>query len=257
MIAIDLSEDVVLVMGGGGSIGSAIARASSSAGARVAVADSNLVKAQTVAAEIRSAGGQCEAFLVDLADSESIRACVNSVVELWGQLTGLVNAAGLWRSAPSEQMTDEMWVAMMDVNFTGVFRASREAVPHLKTAGRGSIVNISSVAAFAASAESAPYSASRAGVIGYSTGLSGELAPFGVRVNTICPGWVDGGFTHNALAKSADPEALRAMASEKHLLGRMASPADIGNAAAWLLSDLASFVTGTTLFVDGGYMAKH
>lgn len=257
MIAIDLSKDVVLVMGGGGSIGSAIARAASSAGARVAVADSNFEKAESVASEIRATGGQGEPFHVDLADSESIRTCVNSVVDRWGQLTSLVNAAGLWRSAPSEQMTDEMWVAMMDVNFTGVFRASREAVPHLKAAGRGAIVNISSVAAFAASAESAPYSASRAGVIGYATGLSGELAPFGVRVNTICPGWVDGGFTHNALAKSADPEALRALANGKHLLGRMASPTDIGNAAAWLLSDLASFVTGTALFVDGGYMAKH
>jgi len=257
MIAIDLTNDTVLVMGGGGSIGSAIARTAARAGARVAVADFRLQTAQRAVDEIAADGGSAVALEVDLTDSASVQQCVDRAVAEWGSLNSLVNAAGFWSSAPSETMTDEMWHAMMEVNLTGVFRASRAAVPALKAAGCGAIVSLSSVAAFAASAESAPYSASKAGVIGYTAGLSGELAPHGIRVNAICPGWVDGGFTHNALAKSADPDALRALANSKHLLGRMATPDDIANAAVWLLSDLATFVTGTALLVDGGYTAKH
>jgi len=257
MIAIDLTDDVVLVMGGGGSIGSAIARGAGRAGARVAIADFQVEAAQAVAAELTAQGYAAIAVQVDLTDSHSVQQCIDRVVGEWGRLTALVNSAGFWSSAPSEQMTDEMWHAMMDVNLTGVFRACRAAVPALKAAGSGSIVSLSSVAAFAASAESAPYSATKAGVIGYTTGLSGELAPNGIRVNAICPGWVDGGFTHQALATSADPAALRTAANGQHLLGRMATPDDIANAAVWLMSDLASFVTGTALLVDGGYMAKH
>ena len=257
MIAIDLTDDVVLVMGGGGSIGSAIARAAGRAGARVAVADFKFEAAQAVAGEIAALGSATIALQVDLTDSESVRHCVDRAVGEWGRLTALVNAAGFWSSAPSEQMTDEMWHAMMEVNLTGVFRASRAVVPALKTAGSGSIVSLSSVAAFAASADSAPYSATKAGVIGYTMGLSGELAPQGIRVNAICPGWVDGGFTHQVMATAVDPAALRASADAQHLLGRMATPDDIANAAVWLISDLASFVTGTALLVDGGYTARH
>jgi NAD(P)-dependent dehydrogenase (short-subunit alcohol dehydrogenase family) len=257
MIAIDLTDDVVLVMGGGGSIGSAIARTAARAGARVAVADSKLAAAQRVADEIVAEGGSALALQVDLTDADSVQQCVDHAVGEWGSLNSLVNAAGFWSSDVSERMTDDMWNAMMEVNLTGVFRACRAAVPALKTAGSGAIVSLASVAAFAASGESAPYSATKAGVIGYTAGLSGELAPHGIRVNAISPGWVDGGFTHQALATATDPEALRATANGQHLLGRMATPDDVANAAVWLLSDLASFVTGTELLVDGGYTVKH
>lgn len=257
MIPIDLTNDVILVTGAAGSIGSAIADAAAIAGAAVVVADLSRDHAERVAARLVTRGDRAIAVDVDLTDTDSVNRCIERSVAHWGGLTGLVNAAGLWSSAASESMTDQMWQGMMDVNLTGVFRASRAAVPALKAAGSGSIVNIASVAAFAASAESAPYSASKAGVIGYTTGLAGELAPHRVRVNAICPGWVDGGFTHQALASSDDPAALTATANAQHLLGRMASPTDVAHAAVWLLSDLASFVTGTALFVDGGYMAKH
>ncbi len=257
MIAIDLRDDVVLVVGGAGAIGSAVARTAALAGARVAVADFHREAAQAVVREIEADGGIAEAYEIDLTRSDSVQACVDAVVESFGKLTALMNAAGHRGSAASELMTDEMWSILLDVNLTGVFRASRAAVPALKASGGGSIVSLSSVAAFSASRESAPYSATKAGVIGYSVGLAGELAPFGVRVNTICPGWVDGGFTHKALATAADPDALRATATGQHLLGRMATPSDVANAAVWLMSDLSSFVTGTSLYVDGGFAVKH
>lgn len=257
MIGIDLSRDVVLVMGGSGSIGSAIAQTAALAGARVAVADFQFERAQAIADDLEARGHTAIALQVDLGAVESIQQCIDYIMTSWGRLTVLVNAAGLWSSAPSEQMTDLMWDSMLDVNLSGVFRASRAAIPAMKSSGAGVIVNLSSVSAFASSDDSAPYSATKAGVIGYTAGLSGELAPHGIRVNAICPGWVDGGFTHQALAASSDPDALRARANAQHLLGRMATPGDIANAAVWLMSDLASFVTGTALLVDGGYSVKH
>lgn len=257
MITIDLSGHVVLVMGGGGSIGAQIARTSAEAGAFVIVADAHDERAHETAEEIRKTGAQAAAVQVDLTDSGSVQSCVEAAVASGGSLTGLVNAAGIWRSAPSEFMSDEMWHAMMDVNLSGVFRSSRAAVPALKSSGTGSIVNVSSTAAFVGSAESAPYSATKAGVIGYSTGLAGELASFGIRVNAICPGWVDGGFTTQALESADDPALLLETARSQHFLNRLATPTDVANAAVWLLSDFSSFVTGTALFVDGGYMVKH
>lgn len=257
MIAIDLHGHVVLVMGGGGSIGSQIARTSAEAGAFVIVADSHDDRVDETVEAIRKTGAQVAAVSVDLTDSASVEGCVKAAVAAGGSLTGLVNAAGIWRSAPSELMSDEMWHAMMDVNLSGVFRASRAAVPALKASGAGSIVNLSSTAAFVGSAESAPYSASKAGVIGYTTGLAGELASSGIRVNAICPGWVDGGFTNQALESSDDPALLLETARSQHFLNRLATPTDVANAAVWLLSDHSSFVTGTALFVDGGYMVKH
>lgn len=257
MIAIDLSDDVVLVMGGAGSIGAAVARTAARAGARVTVADRDVHAAQLVADEIEAAGGQAIAVGVDLTDTASVELCLQQSLTAWGRLSSLVNAAGLWRSAESENMTDDMWHSMMEVNLTGVFRATRAAVPALRENGKGAVISLASVAAFAASGESAPYSASKAAVIGYTAGLSGELAPHGIRVNAIAPCWVDGGFTHNALADAADPDALRQFADSQQLFGRMATPEDVANAVVWMLSDLASFVTGTTLLVDGGYTVKH
>lgn len=257
MIAIDLSDDVVLVMGGAGSIGAAIARTTARAGARVTVADRDAASAQSVADQIVATGGQAIGIGVDLTDSASVNSCVEQSRTTWGRISSLVNAAGLWRSAESENMTDDMWHAMMEVNLTGVFRATRAAVPALKANGKGAVISLASVAAFSASGESAPYSASKAAVMGYTAGLSGELAPHGIRVNAIAPCWVDGGFTHNALADAANPDALRDFANSQQLFGRMATPEDIANAVVWMLSDLASFVTGTTLLVDGGYTVKH
>jgi len=257
LTSIDLKNSVILVFGGAGAIGAAIAEEAAAAGGRVAVADLNLAAADRVVRKIHERGGSSIAIQVDLTSAESIQMAVTRVVDTWGSLNSLVNAAGVWSSDISEKMTEQMWSHMMDVNLTGVFRATKAAVPALKMAAPGAIVNLSSVAAFAASAESAPYSATKAGVIGYTAGLSGELAPFGIRVNAICPGWVDGGFTHQALENSPDPQALREFANSQHLLGRMATPRDVANAAVWLLSDLASFVTGTAILVDGGYTVKH
>ena len=130
------------------------------------------------------------------------------------------------------------------------------AIPHLEST-HGSIVTLGSVSAFIGSADGGAYTTSKGAVLSLSYAAAGELAPRGIRVNNVAPGWVDGGFTHQALAASDNPEHLRKRASALHPLGRMASSRDVANAVIWLLSNQAAFITGSMLLVDGGFMIQH
>lgn len=256
MKTLDLSGEVILVTGGAGSIGSAISRELATAGASVVVADRDPDAASRVALQIVESGGSAESALLDLGSSASVESVVEETVARFGSLTGLVNAAGVLRTGDLPSMSDEEWDLMMNVNVSGTFRATRSVAPHLKAEGRGSIVNLSSVSAFIGSGDGAAYTASKGAVLSFTIGTAGELAPFGIRVNAVCPGWVDGGFTHQAMERSEDPAALAAYARQLHPLGRMASTQDVANAVVWLMSSDASFVTGTSLFVDGGFMVQ-
>lgn len=256
MKTLDLSNDVILVTGGAGSIGSAISLELAEAGAAVVVADRDLEAASIVALQIVENGGSAVSAPLDLGSSSSVESAVSEAISQFGSLTGLVNAAGVLRTGDLPSMSDDDWDVMMNVNVSGIFRATRAIAPHLKSTGRGSIVNLSSVSAFIGSGDGAAYTASKGAVLSFTIGTAGELAPFGIRVNAVCPGWVDGGFTHQAMEQSDDPAALAAYARQLHPLGRMASPRDVANAVVWLMSSDASFVTGTSLFVDGGFMVQ-
>jgi NAD(P)-dependent dehydrogenase (short-subunit alcohol dehydrogenase family) len=122
---------------------------------------------------------------------------------------------------------------------------------------KGSVVTLASVAAFIGSDEGAAYTTTKGAILSFTYAAAGDLAPSGVRVNAVSPGWVDGGFTHQAMSESDNPQELVNTAKNLHYLGRMAEPSDVANAVVWLLSDQAAFVTGTSLLVDGGYMIKH
>jgi NAD(P)-dependent dehydrogenase (short-subunit alcohol dehydrogenase family) len=128
-------------------------------------------------------------------------------------------------------------------------------VEHLR-ATHGAIVTLGSVSAYIGSADGAAYTTTKGAVLSFTYASAGDLAPLGIRVNAVSPGWVDGGFTHEAMSKMENPEELVDTARRMHYLGRMATPTDVANAAVWLLSDQAAFVTGTSLLVDGGYMIK-
>ena len=256
MTTIDLSNDVVLVTGGAGSIGAAVARALASAGAEVIVGDLSRDAADRVADMITSNGGRARAMVIDVRSSESVDGAVATLVRDGVALSGLVNAAGILRTGDLATMTDEAWADIVDVNVTGTFRATRAVAAVLRPTGRGSIVNICSVSAFIGSADGAAYTSTKGAVLSFTYGTAGELAPYGIRVNAVCPGWVDGGFTHQAMEAAADPAALVDMARRLHPLGRMADPSDVANAVTWLMSPLASYITGTPLFVDGGFMIQ-
>ena len=256
MTRIDLSGGLVLVTGGAGSIGSAIALQAAQAGASVAVCDINIDTAETIAAEINSKGAVSQSFQLDVTDPAAVQDTMQRAVEELGPLCGLVTAHGLLRTAPLALQSHHDWQRMMAVNVDGTFHAIQSSVPHLQSTG-GAIVTLGSVSALIGSADGGGYTTSKGAVLSLSYAAAGELAPKGIRVNNVAPGWVDGGFTHQALEASNDPVALRRKANALHPLGRMATPGDVANAVVWLLSDQASFITGSMLLVDGGFMIQH
>ena len=255
MKTIDLSRGMVFVTGGGGSIGSAIAVEAAEAGASIAVADSKLEGAQEVAEHITSKGGVAKAYQVDVTQSSSIRDAMSGAVTDLGPMIGLVTGAAILRTGSVETQSEEGWHEIMAVNVEGTFKAVQCGVEHLRVT-HGSIVTLGSVSAYIGSADGAAYTTTKGAVLSFTYASAGDLAPLGIRVNAVSPGWVDGGFTHEAMSKMENPEELVDTARRMHYLGRMATPTDVANAAVWLLSDQAAFVTGTSLLVDGGYMIK-
>lgn len=256
MKTIDLSRGMVFVSGGAGSIGSAIAIEAARAGASLAVADFNLAAAEEVASKIRSDGGKASAYQIDVTDLDSVRSTMETAVTDLGPMIGLVTAAAILRTGAVAEQSQQGWREIMSVNVDGTFHAVQAAVPHLEKT-QGAIVTLGSVSAYIGSADGAAYTTTKGAVLSFTYATAGDLAPKGIRVNAVSPGWVDGGFTHQAMSQMEHPEELVETARQMHYLGRMATPTDVANAAVWLLSDQAAFVTGTSLLVDGGYMVKH
>lgn len=255
MKVIDLSRGTIFITGGGGSIGGAIATEAAAAGASVAVADSNLANAERVAASIVAGGGRAKAYPVDVTSSDSLGASMEAAQADLGPIIGLVTAAAILRTGSVVDQSEQGWNEIMAVNVEGTFKAVQSAIPYLAET-RGAIVTLGSVSAYIGSGDGVAYTTTKGAVLSFTFATAGNLAPMGIRVNAVSPGWVDGGFTHQAMANMEDPQQLVETAKRMHYLGRMATPRDVANAAVWLLSDEASFVTGSSLLVDGGYMIK-
>lgn len=256
MIGIDLSGASVCVSGGAGSIGLATGNVLVDAGADVIILDRSIEQVEAATAVLAERGGRARGFAVDIRDPEAVSRALEEATSRLAPLAGLVNAAGLLRTGSLEKMPPEHWDEIHSVNVKGTYICSRAALPYLKSATNAAIVNVSSVSAFIGSDEGFAYTSTKGAVLSFTYGIAGDLASEGIRVNAVCPGWVSGGFTQQAMDASDKPDALVDMASKLHYLGRMASPSDVANAIVWLLSPMSSFVTGTALFVDGGYMVK-
>ncbi|MGB7259804.1 MAG: SDR family oxidoreductase [Pseudolabrys sp.] len=249
-----LAGRVALVTGGGGEIGGAIARRFARDGANVAVADIVAEKAQAVAAAIVADGGKAVAIAVDIADPHSAEAAVAQAVKAFGKLTTLVNVAAATVRAEGTVETVPLadWNAEIGTNLTGTFLMCKYAVPHLRRAGGATIINIASQLGHLGVPKRAAYCTSKAAIIHFTRVLAMDHAGDRIRVNSISPGFI---LTERSSASSGGKERAAKVMGPKHLIGRPGTPDEIAAGALYLASEDSSFVTGTDLLIDGGYVA--
>jgi NAD(P)-dependent dehydrogenase (short-subunit alcohol dehydrogenase family) len=248
---IDLTGKTAVVTGGGKGMGAGICRCLAGAGATVCVADIDDASAKSTAEAL---GGHAYSLHLDMSDPASIAALAAEVVQRSGSLDIWVNNAGVYPMIPMFSDSVDLWDFTHDVNLRGVFVGSREAARQMIAAKRpGVIVNIASIAADRAGHVSlTAYAASKAGVKALTRSMAAALGPFGIRVTAISPGVVE---TDGMLAQEQEMAAAGANTGNRAALiplRRVGSPDDIGRAVLFMASDLAAFVTGTTLDVDGG-----
>ena len=247
-----LTGRVALITGGGGEIGSAIALRLAREGARVMVGDIEPEKAEATANAIRSAGGEAGAVGIDVRLEESAKAAVEKTIAAFGKLTILVNvAAAVTPDGNAETLPLDVWENAIRVNLTGSFIMCKFAVPEIRKAGGGAIINIASQLGHLSVAGRSPYCTTKAALIKYTEVLAMDYARDNIRANTISPGFI---LTERSSRRSGGKENASRIQGPKHLLNRPGSVDDIAAGAAYLASDDAAFVTGTDLLIDGGYV---
>ena len=255
MIETGLNGKVVIVTGAAAGIGRGTAERFAQEGCKVAAWDVSADGAGGLVAELESLGGEAVFQAVDVTDVEAVETAVGEVVEKWGGVNVLVNNAGIVRDAQLVKfkdgvvvstMSDGQWDAVIGVNLKGVFNCTRAVVPQLIAAGGGAVLNASSVACLNGNFGQTNYVATKAGVIGMTKTWARELGKFGIRVNAVAPG-----FVATEIIKAMPQKVLDGMVAHTPM-GRIGDVADIANAYVWLASDAATWVTGTTLSVDGG-----
>jgi NAD(P)-dependent dehydrogenase (short-subunit alcohol dehydrogenase family) len=249
-----LNNHIAVVTGAGSGIGRAIAIGYAREGAQVSLLDIDAKAAEEAAQEIRDAGGQAESFALDVTKREECIAVAKRIAEQVGAVSILVNNAGIARrngmlGAPEAVIKD--WEDIIAINLTGVFNVTHAFLAPLRAA-RGRIVNIGSIQSFVhlRTPSSPAYTASKHGVLGLTKALAAELGKDGVRVNAIGPGFIETPL--NEKMRAGNPELVKIFLDHTPL-GRTGKPADIVGPAIFLASDLAAYVTGTIVMVDGGY----
>jgi gluconate 5-dehydrogenase len=248
-----LKGKTAVVTGAGSGIGRAIAMAISEAGASVLAADIVSEAVSQIAADIRSVGGAAQATLVDVRSRDSVEHMIAQAVDIFGRLDAAVFAAGIaGRVLPFTEMTEDDWQEVISTNLTSLFLCGQAAARQMMKAGAGSIINITSQLSEVAQLHCVPYLAAKGGGKMLTKGMALDLAPHGIRVNAIAPG-----FTRTSMTKLDTPDwrETRKPILQRIPMGRPAEAAEIAGAAIYLASDAASYVTGTTIFVDGGYTA--
>jgi len=248
-----LEGHVALITGGGGEIGGAIAHRFASEGASVLVADLREEAAVATAAAIDGLGGQALGIRLDIQDDEAVRAAIDTCIHRFGKLTSLVNtAAAVTPDSTIEMLDPAEWSKALAVNLTGAFLTCKYAIPHLRIAGGGTIVNIASQLAYVGPPGRAAYSTTKAALIQFTKCLAVDHAADGIRANTLSPGAVD---TLRTMRRYGSREEANRARGPNHLLGRTGRVEEIAAGALFLASEQSSFMTGTDLLIDGGYLA--
>jgi 2,5-dichloro-2,5-cyclohexadiene-1,4-diol dehydrogenase 1 len=249
-----LEGRVVAITGGTGGIGSEAARLCAARGAAVVIADLNDAAGEELAAAIRESGGKAAYVRTDVSRDEDARAMVAFAVATFGGLHAAFNNAGLDTGHLAVADTPlEQWQRNIATNLTGVFLCMKHEIAHMLAHGGGAIVNTSSTSGAVATVTSADYTAAKHGVVGITRSAAVDYSARGIRVNAVLPGGIATPMLMGALV---DNEPLRRVVESAHPIGRIGEPHEIAEAAAFLLSDAASFITGACLLVDGGFTAQ-
>jgi NAD(P)-dependent dehydrogenase (short-subunit alcohol dehydrogenase family) len=242
---------VGIVTGGGSGLGEATAKLLATRGAKLVIADANGEGAERVASEIRAAGGHAAPLVCDISKPADVESLVPFATKTFGRLDLAFNNAGITPKLVETHLTDPAdWLRVIEVNLTGTFYCMRAELAHFVAHGGGAIVNMASTAGLQAHAMRPAYSASKHGIIGLTRSAAVEYATRGIRVNAVAPGPV-----RTASSSGAPPEVIAKIAA-KTAMGRMGKPEEVAGVVALLLSDEASFVTGSVYEINGGQIQQ-
>ena len=246
-----LKNKVAIVTGSARGIGEGIARVFSREGAFVVVADILEVDGKKTADELRAQEGNAVFVKTDVSESKSVQNMIQTTITKFGKLDILVNNAGYHISKNIEETSEEEWELIINTNLRSTFLCSKYAIPYLRKT-KGCIINISSMVGLVGQSNAGAYSATKGGQIAMSKGMALDFALDGIRVNTICPGWIQTPLVEDWFSQQKNPDASRAYIYGVHPLGRIGTPEECGLASLYLASDDSGFITGITLNIDGG-----
>jgi NAD(P)-dependent dehydrogenase (short-subunit alcohol dehydrogenase family) len=251
-----LAGKTAIITGAAAGIGEAAAIRFAEEGARVVAADLNMAGAQAIVDKIKAMGGQAAAVAADISREEQARRISGVAVETFGGIDILVNNAADFTTFGVEDATPEHWQRVLGVNVIGTAQVSRFAIPHMKARG-GSIVNVASMSGIIAQPNFATYNSSKGAVLTMTRCMALDLAPFRIRVNSICPGCIYTSATEREWIRMGETkEQWSERQAPLHMLNRVGEAREVANAILFLASDEASFITAAELLVDGGYVAK-
>jgi NAD(P)-dependent dehydrogenase (short-subunit alcohol dehydrogenase family) len=250
-----VKHKVAVITGAGSGIGLATALKFGSEGARVLAVDLEAGRATTAAAQIQGSGGEAQGLAADISTDDGAEQCTSRALELWGRVDILVNNAASFHYKRVEDATRADWDKVLSVNVVGTSLCSRYAIEAMKKQGSGSIVNIASINGLIAMPNWMTYNCSKAAVVEMSKSMAMDLAPFNIRVNCVCPGVTDTPSLRRAiddLGVSVE-DVIKAYIEPRCLIKRFGKPEEIASAILFLASDEASYMTGATVVVDGGF----
>jgi len=245
-----LKDKVAIVTGSSRGIGLGIARVFVAEGAKVAIISPDKVEGEQVTGELNQTEKKAIFIQTDVKESAQVQKMIETTVNTFGKLDILVNNAGYHNSKNAEETTEAEWDFVVNTNLRGTFLCSKYAIPHLRK-NRGSITNISSMVGLVGQGDAAAYAASKGGQIALTKNMAIDLAPE-IRVNVICPGWVQTSLVEDWFDKQKDPVAARKYIFGQHPAGRIGTIEECGHLAAYLASEEAAFVTGSVMTLDGG-----